>query len=78
MVKETPNWSTLEDSEIEFLLTQEFKMNPVTNQDLNEPFRDLTSGELLEELNAICSKWDKTEPEEFSYTPRPDCNKFLC
>ena len=71
MVKETPNWSTLEDSEIEFLLTQEFKMNPVTNQGLNEPFRDLTSGELLEELNAICSKWDKIEPEEFSSTPRP-------
>ena len=68
LVKEVVSWSNLTDSEIESFLKTDFKLHYETNRELQESFTDLTSKEMLGELNDICSKWE-TQHKDSSFDP---------
>ena len=69
LVNEIATWSSLEDSEIESFLKKDVKLNYETNREIHESLQDLNSGELLEELNDICSKWE-TKSDDVSFELR--------
>ena len=65
LVNEIATWSSFEDSEIESFLEKDVKLNYETNREIHESLQDLNSGELLEELNDICSKWETKSDDVF-------------
>ena len=68
MVNKFVTWSSFEDSEIKSLLKEDFKVNYASNKEYNDSLRDMTSEEMLRELDDICSKWE-TPPEVVSVAP---------
>ena len=66
LVNEIATWSSFEDIKIEFFLEKDVKLNYETNREIHESLQDLNSGELLEELNDICSKWE-TKSDDVSF-----------
>ena len=65
VVNKFVTWSSFEDSEIQSLLKEDFKVNYASNKGYNDSLRDMTSEEMLRELDDICSKWE-TPPEVVS------------
>lgn len=58
VVNKFATWSSFEDSEIESLLAEDFKVNQESTREYVDSLRDMTSEEMLRELNAICSPWE--------------------
>jgi hypothetical protein len=58
VVNKFVTWSSFEDSEIESLLVEDFKVNHESNREYADSLRDMTSEEMLRELDAICSPWE--------------------
>ena len=69
LINEVVSWSNLEDSEIESFLEKNALLEYESNKDLHELYRNFTSDEMFEELNAICSTHE-IHLEERSFDPK--------
>jgi hypothetical protein len=55
-VEEVVSWAKLEDTEIKAFLEEEVLLEHESTKELQERYRNFSSDEMLEELNAICSR----------------------
>ena len=60
------SWSNLENSQIESLLKDDVLVHYEENRELHDLYSSFSSDEMLDELNAICSKHE-TQFEDSSY-----------
>ena len=69
LIDEVVSWSNLDDSVNESLLEEDVLREYESNKELHELYRNLTSDDMSEELNAICSKHE-TQLEVISIEPK--------
>ena len=76
LINEVVSWSNLEGSAIESFLEKDALLEYESNKDLHELYRNFTSDEMFEELNAICSKHE-IHLEESSFDPKSVVKTFV-
>ena len=69
LIDEVVSWSHLEDNAIVSFLENDILLEYESNKELHELYKNFSSDEMLDELNAICCKHE-TQLEDSSFKPK--------